>query len=108
MNKGPSLEQQLREMREKYNYLQEDYKGKLTEVAGLRAEIDKMKGNSSDGESLRKIAEDKTRECAMLQKELKEMKKFVKRPIFSFERILFLFNYRLVSIRNKQQNLNSN
>lgn len=64
----PSPEQQLRELREKYNALQDDYKGKLTEVAGLRADVEILKKSAKDAEEAKKVLEDKFKEC---EKELK-------------------------------------
>lgn len=62
---------QLRELREQYNRLQEDYKGKLTEVAGLRTDTDKLKNIAKECEEYKKISEDKIKE---LEKELKGFK----------------------------------
>lgn len=45
---GGMAEQQLRELREQYNRLQDDYKSKLTEVASLRADNDMLKRNSNE------------------------------------------------------------
>ncbi|KAK9737124.1 hypothetical protein QE152_g11002 [Popillia japonica] len=75
MNKGPSIEQQFRELREKYNYLQEDYKGKLTEVAGLRAEVDRLKQNAIDAENyLQEDYKGKLTEVAGLRAEVDRLK----------------------------------
>ncbi|KRT83121.1 hypothetical protein AMK59_4802, partial [Oryctes borbonicus] len=51
--------------------------GKLTEVAGLRAEVDKLKQHATDAEQAKKLAEDKQKECSRLLKEFKDAKKLV-------------------------------
>lgn len=58
-------------MREQYNRLQDDYKAKLTEVAGLRADAEKLRQNTRDAEDAKKMAEEKVREY---EKELKNYK----------------------------------
>ncbi|KAK4877754.1 hypothetical protein RN001_010260 [Aquatica leii] len=68
---GGGSDQQLRELREQYNRLQDDYKGKVTEVAGLRADVEKLKQIAKDSEELKKLAEDKVREY---EKEFKSYK----------------------------------
>lgn len=55
-------EQQLRELREQYNRLQDDYKAKLTEVAGLRADNEMMRRTAAEAERLKKECEHKLEE----------------------------------------------
>ncbi|KAL3277692.1 hypothetical protein HHI36_013037 [Cryptolaemus montrouzieri] len=69
--KGPATEQQVRELREQYNRLQDDFKSKLVEVANLRAENDKLKIGSKEAEEFKRIAEEKMKECDKLMKSLK-------------------------------------
>lgn len=57
-----SSDQALRELREQYNRLQDDFKGKLTEVAGLRADNEKLKQVAKDSEECKKLIEDKYKE----------------------------------------------
>lgn len=49
--------------------MQDDFKAKLTEVAGLRADNEKNKQTAKDSEEAKKLAEDKVKE---LEKELKQ------------------------------------
>lgn len=65
---------QVREMREKYNCLQDDYKSKLTEVAGLRADVDKFKANLQEAAEYRKTNEEKIKELEKIIRELKDPK----------------------------------
>ncbi|CAG9821810.1 unnamed protein product, partial [Phaedon cochleariae] len=69
--KSTSSDTQLRELREQYNRLQDDFKNKLTEVAGLRADNEKLKDKTKLAEETKKAAEDKVRE---LENELKALK----------------------------------
>lgn len=66
-----SPEQQLRELKEKYYSLQDDYKGKLTEVAGLRADVDQLKKIAKICEDSKKNLQEKYNE---IEKELKELR----------------------------------
>lgn len=68
--KGMSSDQALRELREQYNRLQDDFKGKLTEVAGLRADNEKLKTTSKEAEEAKKAAEEKLKE---LEKKCKNL-----------------------------------
>lgn len=52
----------LRELREQYNRLQDDFKSKLTEVAGLRADNEKLKQTAKDAEEAKKTIEDRLKE----------------------------------------------
>lgn len=68
--RGPGQsEQQLRELREQYNRLQDDFKAKVTEVAGLRADNEKLKCCCKDLEGLRNQADIRAEE---LEKEMKK------------------------------------
>lgn len=58
-------------MKEKYNRLQDDFKNKLTEVAGLRTDNERLKESTKSAEEAKKIAEDKFKE---VDNELKRMK----------------------------------
>lgn len=49
--------------------MQDDFKAKLTEVAGLRAENEKNKQTAKESEEAKKLAEDKLKE---LERELKQ------------------------------------
>lgn len=49
--------------------MQDDFKAKLTEVAGLRADNEKNKQTAKESEEAKKIAEDKLKE---LERELKQ------------------------------------
>lgn len=60
--KGMSADTALRELREQYNRLQDDFKSKLTEVAGLRADNEKLKQTAKDAEDSKKVIEDKMKE----------------------------------------------
>lgn len=53
--KGPSAQQQLRDLREQYARLQDDYKSKLCEVSCMRTEAEKFK------QDLRDVKEEKER-----------------------------------------------
>ncbi|XP_045465406.1 myosin-9 [Harmonia axyridis] len=76
--KGGASDQQVRELREQYNRLQDDFKSKLVEVANLRAENDKLKTGSKEAEEFKRIAEEKMKECDKLMKSLKsENNKFL-------------------------------
>lgn len=46
MLKGPSIQQQLSDLREQYARLQDDYKSKLCEVSCMRTEAEKLKQES--------------------------------------------------------------
>lgn len=70
----PRTDAQVREMREKYNCLQDDYKSKLTEVAGLRADVDKFKANLQEAAEYRKTNEEKIKELEKIIRELKDPK----------------------------------
>ncbi|KAG5892911.1 hypothetical protein JTB14_006226 [Gonioctena quinquepunctata] len=69
--KKPSCDAPLRELREQYNRLQDDFKGKLTEVAGLRADNEKLKEKTKQAEEAKKGAEEKLKE---LENEIKRLK----------------------------------
>ncbi|KAJ8943933.1 hypothetical protein NQ314_009597 [Rhamnusium bicolor] len=71
----PGVEQQLRELKEQYNRLQDDFKGKLTEVAGLRADNEKLKDNAKAADEAKKAAEEKLKE---LDEDLKKVKSQLK------------------------------
>lgn len=58
-------------MKEKYNRLQEDFKAKLTEVAGLRADNERLKELATQAEENRAKLELKVKE---LEKKLKELR----------------------------------
>jgi len=58
-------------MKEKYNRLQEDFKAKLTEVAGLRADNERLKELAAQAEENRAKLELKVKE---LEKKLKELR----------------------------------
>lgn len=45
---GTSAQQQLRDLREQYARLQEDYKNKLCEVSCMRTEAEKLKQDTRD------------------------------------------------------------
>lgn len=53
--KGTSAQQQLRDLREQYARLQDDYKSKLCEVSCMRTEAEKFK------QDLRDVKEEKER-----------------------------------------------
>lgn len=67
---GISSDTALRELREQYNRLQDDYKGKVTEVAGLRADNEKLKQTAKEAEESKKTIEDRLKE---LEKRCKSM-----------------------------------
>lgn len=52
-------QQQLRDLREQYARLQEDYRNKLCEVSCLRAEADKMKQETREAREERERAENR-------------------------------------------------
>lgn len=54
---GVAVEQQLRELREQYNRLQDDYKSKVTEVAGLRADNENLKCTCKDMQGAKRLAD---------------------------------------------------
>lgn len=58
-------------MKEKYARLQEDFKAKLTEVAGLRADNEKLKDLAEKAEENRAKLEIKVKE---LEKKLKDLR----------------------------------
>lgn len=60
----------LRELREQYNRLQDDFKSKLTEVAGLRADNEKLKDTAKNAEEAKKAMEEKMKE---LEKKCKSL-----------------------------------
>lgn len=64
-------EAQIREYREMYDRLQDDYKSKLTEVAGLRTNNEKLRRLATEAEDYKKIAEEKIRECECIMKQCK-------------------------------------
>ncbi|KAL1518064.1 hypothetical protein ABEB36_001745 [Hypothenemus hampei] len=64
-------DQQYKELKEKYHRLQEDFKTKLTEVAGLRADNEKLKEMAEKAEEDRSKLELKVKE---LEKRLKELR----------------------------------
>ncbi|XP_060535465.1 myosin-9 [Cylas formicarius] len=64
-------DQKYKELKEQYNRLQEDFRAKLTEVAGLRADNEKLKDQTKAAEDARKALEDKVKE---LEKRLKELR----------------------------------
>ncbi|KAF5278926.1 hypothetical protein FQR65_LT15485 [Abscondita terminalis] len=82
---GNNSDQQLRELREQYNRLQDDYKGKVTEVAGLRADAEKLKQIAKDAEDSKKCAEEKFKE---FEKELKNYKSEKNKFIGSKEQLI--------------------
>lgn len=59
---GISSDTALRELREQYNRLQDDFKSKLTEVAGLRADNEKLKQTAKDAEEAKKTIEDRLKD----------------------------------------------
>ncbi|KAH1008141.1 hypothetical protein HUJ05_008724 [Dendroctonus ponderosae] len=63
--------QPFKEMKEKYARLQEDFKAKLTEVAGLRADNEKLKELADKAEENRAKLDMKVKE---LEKKLKELR----------------------------------
>lgn len=71
---GGSVEQQLRELREQYARLQDDFRSKLTEVAQMRADAEILKQQIKDSELNREQAvsnlKDKEREIKNLQMEI--------------------------------------
>jgi septal ring factor EnvC (AmiA/AmiB activator) len=67
----PCTDQQLRELREQYCRLQDDFKGKVTEVAGLRADNEKLKTTAKEAEEARKALEDRVKELERTLKSLK-------------------------------------
>nr|XP_023016569.1 outer dense fiber protein 2 isoform X1 [Leptinotarsa decemlineata] len=69
--KPPCSDPQLRELKEQYNRLQDDFKSKLTEVGGLRADNEKLKEKTKQAEEAKKSAEEKLKE---LETELKRLK----------------------------------
>lgn len=80
---GMSADQALKELREQYNRLQDDYKAKLTEVAGLRADNEKNKQIAKDSEEAKKAAEDKLKEA---ERELKQYRQDKDKVFVSFLR----------------------
>ncbi|XP_030766012.1 myosin-11 [Sitophilus oryzae] len=68
---GAGDDQQYKEMKEKYQRLQEDFKAKLTEVAGLRADNEKLKEMAEKAEETRAKLELKVKD---LEKRLKELR----------------------------------
>ncbi|KAH1002158.1 hypothetical protein HUJ04_008273 [Dendroctonus ponderosae] len=64
-------DQPFKEMKEKYARLQEDFKAKLTEVAGLRADNEKLKELADKAEENRAKLDMKVKE---LEKKLKELR----------------------------------
>ncbi|XP_017775128.1 PREDICTED: putative leucine-rich repeat-containing protein DDB_G0290503 [Nicrophorus vespilloides] len=60
---------QLKELREQYNTLQDDYKSKLLEVSGLRADVDKLKSSTHEAVEAKKALEARIKE---LDKALKD------------------------------------
>ncbi|XP_050295290.1 myosin-9 [Anthonomus grandis grandis] len=64
-------DQQYKELKEKYSRLQEDFKAKLTEVAGLRADNEKLKELAEKAEETRTKLELKVKE---LEKKLKDLR----------------------------------
>lgn len=67
----PCSDQQLRELREQYCRLQDDFKGKLCEVGCLRADNEKLKTTIKDAEEARKLMEEKVKD---LERQLKSLK----------------------------------
>lgn len=72
-------DQHLKELREQYCQLQQDYKNKLSEVAQLRADSEFLKQALTDAELNKEQAcgllKDKEREARMLQLELSKVSK---------------------------------
>ncbi|RZC31876.1 outer dense fiber protein 2-like [Asbolus verrucosus] len=74
----PCSDQQLRELREQYCRLQDDFKGKVTEVAGLRADNEKLKTFAKEAEETRKSLDDRIKDLERTMKNMKnENNKFV-------------------------------
>lgn len=71
-------------MREQYTRLQDDYKAKLTEVAGLRADNEKFKQTAKDAEDSKKSAEDKLKEA---EKELKQYRHETKKVYSQYQQM---------------------
>ncbi|XP_044269429.1 outer dense fiber protein 2 [Tribolium madens] len=67
----PCSDLQLRELREQYCRLQDDFKSKVTEVGGLRADNEKLKATAKEAEEARKTLEDRVKE---LERTLKSFK----------------------------------
>lgn len=67
----PCADQQLRELREQYCRLQDDFKSKVTEVGGLRADNEKLKASIKEAEDARKALDDKVKD---LERTLKNFK----------------------------------
>ncbi|KAJ8978273.1 hypothetical protein NQ317_009613 [Molorchus minor] len=72
-----SPEQLLKELKEQYCRLQDDFKGKLTEVAGLRTNNEKLKDMAKAAEEAKKAMEEKFKE---LDAEFKKLKAECKGP----------------------------
>ncbi|XP_025835040.1 myosin-2 isoform X2 [Agrilus planipennis] len=66
-----TIEQQLSQLKEQYCRLQDDFKGKLTEVASLRAENEKMKRSGGDIDEFKKAYEQKMKD---LEREVRVLK----------------------------------
>lgn len=75
-------------MREQYNRLQDDFKSKLTEVAGLRADNEQLKKAAKKAEEHRMNAEEKLKE---FEKDLRGMKN-------DKNKVLIIYSYFLYNI----------
>lgn len=64
-------------MKEQYSRLQDDFKSKLTEVAGLRADNEKLKETTKAAEEIKKRAEEKLKELELELKKFKSQNKKV-------------------------------
>ena len=105
---GITTEQQLRELRVQYNTLQDNYKGKLVEVSGLRADVDKFKQDAKISDESRKTAENKTKECERMLKEWKQDKfKLVgsKEQLVEIEQQLNVFKQRYRETKDELEEL---
>lgn len=58
----PCLNFQVKELKEQYLRLQDDFKGKVTEVACLRADNEKLKNSMKEAEETKKTLENKIKE----------------------------------------------
>lgn len=68
---GENTAQQLRDLREKYYRLQEDYKNKICEVSCLRTDVEKLKYDLRESENCKRNQES----ClANLERQINEMK----------------------------------
>ncbi|KYB28655.1 outer dense fiber protein 2 [Tribolium castaneum] len=106
----PCSDLQLRELREQYCRLQDDFKSKVTEVGGLRADNEKLKATAKEAEEAQKKLEDRVRELERTLKSFKtDNNKFVgsKEQLIEQEQQLAVAKQRFREAQDELEELRS-